>query len=210
MDKEITTLGQILGKEDKASEYISWKNSQKEAIANAVEGKSISKVYFENTQPKGLGELKTNGGPSDIDKSIRLAGGLNIFGSSSDDSITTSWETVISKNPDVIFQAKSDDVLGWGTFPSSNTIAAQQVRDEIMTRTGGSAVPAIKNGKVWILYRKMLYGPGSVAGIAFMAKLMHPEIDLDPDGIYKEYLVDQLGVKYPEGKTFVYPELESE
>jgi|WetSurMetagenome_2_1015567.scaffolds.fasta_scaffold00506_14 iron complex transport system substrate-binding protein len=210
MDKEITTLGQILGKEDKASEYISWKNSQKEAIANAVEGKSISKVYFENTQPKGLGELKTNGGPSDIDKSIRLAGGLNIFGSSSDDSITTSWETVISKNPDVIFQAKSDDVLGWGTFPSSNTIAAQQVRDEIMTRTGGSAVPAIKNEKVWILYRKMLYGPGSVAGIAFMAKLMHPEIDLDPDGIYKEYLVDQLGVKYPEGKTFVYPELESE
>jgi iron complex transport system substrate-binding protein len=59
IDKEITLLGQILGKEDKAAEYIAWKNSKKEAIANAVEGKGISKVYFENTQPKGLGELTT-------------------------------------------------------------------------------------------------------------------------------------------------------
>ncbi|MDD2753972.1 MAG: ABC transporter substrate-binding protein [Methanothrix sp.] len=209
IDKEITLLGQILGKEDKAAEYVAWKNSKKEAIANAVEGKGISKVYFENTQPKGLGELKTNGGKSDIDKSIRLAGGLNIFGSSDDEAITTSWETVISKNPDVILQAKSDDVLGWGAFPSSNTIAAQQVREEIMSRTGGKAVPAIKNDKVWIVYRKILYGPGSVAGTAFMAKLLHPDADLDPAGVYIEYL-DLLGIKYPEGRTFVFPELESE
>ncbi len=208
IDKEITLLGQILGKEDKAAEYIAWKNSKKEAIANAVEGKGISKVYFENTQPKGLGELKTNGGNSDIDKSIRLAGGLNIFGSSSDEAITTSWETVISKNPDVILQAKSDDVLGWGAFPSSNTIAAQKVREEIMSRTGGKAVPAIKNDKVWIVYRKILYGPGSMAGTAFMAKLLHPNADLDPTSVYKEYL-DLLGINYPEDRTFVFPELES-
>jgi len=209
MDKEITLLGQILGKEDKAAEYLAWKNTQKEAIAGAVEGKGISKVYFENTQPKGLGELKTNGGKSDIDMSIRLAGGLNVFGSSSDESITTSWETVITKNPDVILQAKSDDILGWGAFPSSNTIAAQQARDEIMGRTGGNAVPAIKNKKVWIVYRKMLYGPGSMAGTAFMAKLLHPDADLDPVAVYKEYL-DLLGIKYPEGRTFVFPQMESE
>jgi iron complex transport system substrate-binding protein len=208
IDEEIIQLGKILGKEDKAQEYITWKNSQKEAIASAVEGKSIPRVYFESTQPKGLGELKTNGGSSDIDKSIRLAGGLNIFGSSSDEAITTSWETVISKNPEIILQVKSDDILGWGAFPSSNTIAAQQVRDEIMSRTGGNAVPAIKKDNVWIVYRKMLYGPGSVAGTAFMAKLLHPDVDLDPSGVYKEYL-DLLGIKYPEGRTFVYPELAS-
>jgi len=138
-----------------------------------------------------------------------LAGGLNIFGSSSDEAITTNSETLISKNPDVIFQAKSDDVLGWGAFPSSNTLAAQQVRDEIMSRTGGKAVPAIKNKNVWIVYRKILYGPGSMAGTAFMAKLIHPEIDLDPSAVYKEYL-DLLGIKYPEGKTFIFPELGSE
>jgi iron complex transport system substrate-binding protein len=208
IDKEIAQLGMILGKEDKAQEYIAWKNSKKEAISSAIEGKSISRVYFESTQPKGLGELKTNGASADIDKSIRLAGGLNIFGSSSDETITTSWETVISKNPEIILQAKTDDVLGWGAFPSSNTLAAQQVRDEIMSRTGGSAVPAIKNKKVWIVFRKMLYGPGSVVGTTYMAKLLHPEVDLDPVGVYKEYL-DLLGVKYPEDRTFVFPELAS-
>jgi iron complex transport system substrate-binding protein len=156
-----------------------------------------------------MGELKTNGVGSDIDKSIRLAGGLNIFGSSDEETITTSWEDVISKKPDVILQAKSDDAIGWEEFPSSNTLAAEQVRNEILSRTGGSSVSSIKNEKVWILYRKMLYGPGSVAGTTFMAKLLHPEIDLDPVQVYQEYL-DLIGATIPEGRTFVYPELESE
>lgn len=206
IDEEITQLGTILGKEDKAQEYLAWKNSKKEAISSAVEGKGIPRVYFETTQPKGLGELKTNGGNSDIDKSIKLAGGLNVFGSSSDETITASWETVISKNPDIILQAKADDILGWEAFPSSNTLAAQQVLDEIMSRTGGSAVSAIKNENVWIVFRKMLYGPGSVVGTTYMAKLLHPDANLDADGVYKEYL-DLLGVKYPEDRTFVFPEL---
>jgi len=41
-----------------------------------------------------------------------------------------------------------------------------------------------------------------------MAKLFHPEINLDPVGVYKEYLA-LLGVQYPEGRTFVFPELTS-
>lgn len=209
LDEEITKLGMILGKEDKAQEYIAWKNSKKEAISDAVKGLDKPMVYFESSQPKGLGELKTNGGASDIDKSIRLAGGLNIFGSNEDESITTSWEDVISKKPGVILQVKSDDVLGWGAFPSSDTIAAQAVRDEIMGRTGGSSISAIKNDKVWIIFRKMLYGPGSVAGTTMMAKLFHPEIDLDPKQVYSEYL-DLIGVKMPEDRTFVFPELQSE
>ena len=209
LDEELTKLGQILGKEDKAQEYITWKNSNKEAVTNAIKGKSTPKVYFESTQPKGLGELKTNGAGADIDNNIGLAGGLNIFGSSSDETVTTSWETVISKKPDVILQAKADDILGWDAFPSINTTAAQKARDEIMSRTGGSAVAAINNENVWILYRKMLYGPGSIVGATYMAKLLHPEVDLDPQRVYKEYL-DLLGIEYPEGRTFVYPELSRE
>jgi iron complex transport system substrate-binding protein len=208
LDDEITKLGMILGKEDRALEYIAWKNSKKEAISDAVKGLDRPMVYFESSQPKGLGELKTNGGGSDIDKSIRLAGGLNIFGSNEDESITTSWEDVISKKPTVILQVKSDDVLGWGAFPSSDTIAAQSVRDEIMSRTGASSISAIKNDNVWIIFRKMLYGPGSVAGTTLMAKLFHPEIDLDPEQVYSEYL-DMIGVRLPEDRTFVYPEMES-
>jgi len=209
LDEELRKLGQILNKEDKAQEYIAWKSSKREAIASAVKGESLVKVYFESAQPKGLGELKSNGAGADIDRSIRLAGGINVFGSSKEETVTTDWETVIKENPDIIFQAKADDMMGWRAFPSSETAAAQKARDEIMSRAGGSAVNAIKNDKIWILYRKILYGPGSVVGATYMAKLMHPEADLDPEGAYKEYL-DLLGVDYPERRTFVYPELESD
>ena len=208
LDEEITTLGMILGKDEKAQEYIAWKDSKKDAITSAVKGESKPLVYFESTQPKGLGELKSNGASADIDTSISLAGGQNVFSSVEDETVNTNWEAVIAKKPDIILQAKSDDVLGWGAFPSSDTIAAQQVREEIMDRTGGSAVPAIKNDNVCILYRKMLYGPGSVVGSTFMAKLFHPKADLDPVAVYKEYLA-LLGVDMPEDRTFVYPELTS-
>ena len=209
MDEEIAKLGKILDKDDKAQQYIGWKTAKKETVVDAVKGKDMPKVYFETSAPKGLGELKTNGGGAEINKNIRLAGGLNVFGASPDQSVTTNWEAVIAKKPDIILQAKSDDMLGWGAFPSTDTVAAQNVRNEILARTGGSAVPAVKDDKVWILYRNMLYGPDSIVGAAFMAKLFHPEINLDPVGIYKEYLA-LLDVTYPQDRTFVFPELTSE
>jgi iron complex transport system substrate-binding protein len=47
-----------------------------------------------------------------------------------------------------------------------------------------------------------------MAGTAIMAKLLHPDADLDPTSVYKVYL-DLLGINYPEDRTFVFPELES-
>ncbi len=93
--------------------------------------------------------------------------------------------------------------------PMGEINARKANKSEIMARTGGSAVPAVKDDKVWILYRNMLYGPDSIVGAAFMAKLFHPEINLDPVGIYKEYLT-LLDVKYPQDRTFIFPELTSE
>jgi len=62
MDEEIAKLGKILGKDDKAQQYIGWKAARKETVVNAVKGMDMPKVYFETSAPKGLGELKTNGG----------------------------------------------------------------------------------------------------------------------------------------------------
>jgi iron complex transport system substrate-binding protein len=51
----------------------------------------------------------------------------------------------------------------------------------------------------------MLYGMESVAGLAYLAKILHPESDLDPASIYKEYL-ERLGLEFPEDRIFVYSE----
>ena len=40
--------------------------------------------------------------------------------------------------------------------------------------------------------------------LAYWAKIIHPEADLDPVGIYREY-VGMRGLDYPEENFFVYP-----
>lgn len=208
LDKDLAKLGMILGKEENAEKLIAWRKAKKDAVTNAVSGLSLPKVYAEGTQ-----SLKTNGAPSEIDKNIRLAGGFNIYGSSKQESFTTTWEDVITKNPDIILRLKSDDMMGWGVSPSTEALSAEVVRNEILSRTGAAAISAIKpskdeDKKVWIVWYNMVFGPDNVVGLTYMAKLFHPEIDLDPVSVYNEWL-DFVGVKYPEGRTFVYPELES-
>lgn len=209
LDEDLAKLGMILGKEENAEKLITWRKVKKDNIESAVSGLSQPKVYVEGTQ-----SLKTNGAPSEIDKNIRLAGGFNIYGSSKQESFTTSWEDVIAKNPDIILRLKSDDTMGWGVSPSAESVAAQAVLNEILTRTGGEAISAIKppkneDKKVWIVWYNMVFGPDNVVGLTYMAKLFHPEIDLDPVSVYKEWL-DLVGVKYPEDRTFIYPELSEE
>lgn len=209
LDEDLAKLGMILGKEENAEKLITWRKVKKDKIESAVSGLSQPKVYVEGTQ-----SLKTNGAPSEIDKNIRLAGGFNIYGSSKQESFTTSWEDVIAKNPDIILRLKSDDTMGWGVSPSAESVAAQAVLNEILTRTGGEAISAIKppkneDKKVWIVWYNMVFGPDNVVGLTYMAKLFHPEIDLDPVSVYKEWL-DLVGVKYPEDRTFIYPELSEE
>ena len=48
-------------------------------------------------------------------------------------------------------------------------------------------------------------GPDQVVGLTYLAKVIHPDADLDPESVYKEYL-DKIGLKYPGGRIFVYPQ----
>jgi len=77
-----------------------------------------------------------------------------------------------------------------------------------MNRPGADAVPAIAEDRVWIIYRNILYGADSVVGMTCMAKLFHPEADLDPNGVYQEYL-DMKGLSLGGERTLVYPQMEA-
>ncbi len=47
-------------------------------------------------------------------------------------------------------------------------------------------------------------GSGAVVGLTYWAEIIHPEADLDPVGVYQEYL-GMRGLDYPEENFFVYP-----
>ena len=209
MTREMEILGKILGKESEARDYINWYDEKRSKIEKAIEGMSMPKVYAEWSSTS---DLSTLGAGSGFDQVLSVANGYNIAKKLGDAYPKVGWEWVITQNPEVIIkrQTQSSDQkqIGWKSEPSSDTVKLQAVRNELLARSGASGISAVKSGKVYIMDWDILNGLDQVVGITYLAKLLHPDADLDPVGVHKEYL-KRLGLEYPEGRTFVYPELES-
>lgn len=209
MTHEIETLGQILGKEAEAQDYINWYTEKRSAIEQAVAGLNKPKVYAEWSSAS---DLSTLGAGSGFDQVLSEANGYNIAKNLGDAYPKVGWEWVVTKNPEVIFkrQTQSSDQtqIGWEAEPSQDTVKLQSVRNELLARSGASGISAVKADRVYVMDWDILNGLDQVVGLTYLAKLLHPEVDLDPVSVHQEYL-QMLGLEYPEGRTFVYPELAS-
>lgn len=207
--REMETLGKILDKESEAREYINWYEEERSRVEKAVEGQNMPRVYAEWSSTS---ELSTLGAGSGFDQVLSVANGYNIAKKLGDAYPKVGWEWVITQNPEVIIkrQTQSSDQkeVGWKSGPSMDTVKLQAVRNELLARSGASGISAVKSDKVYIMDWDVLNGLDQVVGITYLAKLLHPEADLDPASVHKEYL-KRLGLEYPEGRTFVYPELAS-
>jgi len=208
MTREIETLGKILGKENEARDYIDWYDAERSKAEKAVEGQNMPKVYAEWSSTS---DLSTLGAGSGFDQVLSVANGYNIARKLGDAYPKVGWEWVITQNPEVIIkrQTQSSDrtEIGWQSEPSQDTVKLQAARNELLARSGAGGISAVKSGKVFLMDWDVLNGLDQVVGITYLAKLLHPDADLDPVSVHKEYL-KRLGLEYPEGRTFVYPELE--
>jgi len=209
MTRELETLGQILGKEDQASDYMNWYNEQSTSVQQAVKGLEMPKVYAEWSS---TADLSTLGSGSGFDGVLSVARGYNVARALDGDYPKVGWEWVVTENPDVIIkrQTQSSDQtqIGWESEPSSDTVKLQSVRNELLARSGASGISAVKSDRVYVMDWDVLNGLDQIVGVTYLAKLLHPEVDLDPAAVHKEYL-DRLGLEFPEGRTFIYPELSS-
>jgi iron complex transport system substrate-binding protein len=121
-------------------------------------------------------------------------------------SAHVAWEWVLSEDPEVIIRTMSSEgALGWESGPSQDTLLLEKTVREILERPGAKSISAARSGQVFVVYSDLLYGMESVAGLAYLAKIMHPEADLDPEGIYKEYF-ERLGLDFPAERILVYQE----
>lgn len=130
---------------------------------------------------------------------MNLAGELKMYPK-------VSWEWVIDENPDVILRRQTSDKLGFDTTSAENMTAIKGLREEILARTGAENITAVKDGRVHVVFWSMLMGMDSVIGQAYLAKLFHPDIDLNPEEMYREYL-EFLGIELPKDRAYVYPPL---
>ena len=208
MSREIEVLGQILGKEEQASDYIRWYDEKIDSVKDALAGLNMPRVYVEWSS---TADLATLGSGSGFDQVLSVARGHNIAGSLEEDYPKVGWEWVVSENPEIIIrrqtQSSGQTQIGWEAEPSADTVKLQSVRNEILARSGASGISAVKDDRVYIMDWDVLNGMDQVVGITYLAKLLHGEVELDPAGVHREYL-ERLGLEYPEGRTLVYPEIE--
>ena len=199
LEEEMTVLGTILDRESEANGYNRWVAEKKAAVAEAVEGLGSPQVYVEGGSASDLGALWTYGHGSSPDDMIGLAGGDNVI-DVDESNPKVDWETVLAEMPEVIIKVPAAiNQLGW-----TNTTAMEAFVGEIESRPGADTLPAVQNDKVYVIFRDITLGTASVVGLTYWAEMIHPEAELDPVGVYREYL-DMRGLEYPEENFFVYP-----
>ena len=202
--EEVKKLGYLLGKKEEADEflefYTGWLNTISERVKK-IPADERPKVYYETNKP-----YQTCGEGIDYDLTLVAAGGVNIF------SYLKGYrdldpEEVVMRNPEIIVRGTSGYIEGYDV---DNPTELKNVRDEIMGRPELQNVPAVKNGRVYILGWTVGSGTRDFVGIGYMAKWFYPELfaDMDPKAIHQEYLTRFQGLDYDLDKhgVFVYPE----
>ena len=203
LSREMTVLGKILEKEDQARSYLDWREEKIQIIEDAVSDLSPPTVYVERSPKKGLGDLISYGNGSGMDDLVRMARGMNIAGEL-EKSAHVEWEWVLTEDPEVIVRTMSSEgALGWENDSHPDIRLLEETIDEILSRPGGQNLTAARNQRVYVAYSDLFYGMESVAGLAYLARILHPEADLDPEGIFSEYL-ERLGLEVPADRVFVY------
>lgn len=212
LTEEMELLGIVLDHEEKAQEYIKWYDQKFLDVKNVIAGLPTPDVYYETSNPRGeLGGLPTSGNGSGLNDLQNAAGGKNLA-ADLETYPKVTWEWVISRDPEIIIRTAphgGDDLpntFGWETSPSETADKLQAIRDEIAQRPGASKIRAICENKTFLLYYDMCFGLDSPVGLSYLAKILHPEININPEGVYREYL-KILGVSYPENHIFTYPSI---
>ncbi|MHB8117927.1 MAG: ABC transporter substrate-binding protein [Methanothrix sp.] len=205
MTEELHKLGKLLGKENEAEDYLNWYSQRKSEVAKALDGVAFPKVYIELSSKGGLNSLETPGKTNSLNALITNAGGYNIAKSQSKSTAKVKWDWVVSKNPDIIICMQSRDFTGWNAPPSIDTVQLEIAKNEIILRPDANSISAVKRDRVYFVPMDMLNGIKNVAGLTELAKIFHPEINIDPSEVYGEYF-ECMGISYPKNRAFAYPE----
>jgi iron complex transport system substrate-binding protein len=199
--KVMEDLGLVLGKEERAQEFIGFIKKYQDLIQERISGlkqEDRPKVFFEWTETPYY--TVANGSSSDT--FIGLAGGINIaknLGNASHSFLSVSPEWVIKTDPDVIIQTPASD-------KPYNESDLKGFREAILSRPELQDVTAIKTGRVYVISSEITYGVRSIIGELYLAKCFNPDLfkDVDPEAVHRELVEKFYGLSLEE-RPYVYP-----
>ena len=199
----LTILAKILGKDERAGEFISWRQNCIDEITERTEELEPDekiKVYGESNARLWLTAAKDSG----FHGVITMAGGNNIAGDLPGNYVDVEPEWVLDENPEVIVIAATMSgwipALGLDNFADeSDIVDTKQYLEETYNRTGIKETDAAKEGRVYLLHGYVAEGAcRSFVGVGYCAKWFYPEQfeDINPDEIHREYFEEWHGVEY--------------
>ena len=198
MEREIKTLGLMLGLEDGAERYAEAWRKPLEMVGKRVKGiKKKVKVYYESWTP-----WKSCGVGSGWHEMIEIAGGLNIARKEPSPYPKLSPEYVLEVDPDVIIKTPSSKIMGYG---KEDIKPVKAVYDELINRAGIKGTKAVREGRVYLMSPDLTGGAWKNIAILQIAKWLYPDKfrDIEPLSYYEEMLKEFFGLE--RRGIFTYP-----
>lgn len=210
MDEEYRLLGKLFNKEDRAKEFVLWKEEIEELLAERVS--EIPEEEKKSVMALSVGFLNSDGGyrvfPSQsLDGkpgvgegyATILAGGVDAADlqwdpSESSTTIMVDEEYVLSRNPDVL-------TLHGTWLGGYETEGTDEHREVIENITNISSVPQLKAGadnELYIFHTNFIGSDKRYIGVLQLAKYLYPErfADLDAEQYMQQYFEQWLEVPY--------------
>jgi iron complex transport system substrate-binding protein len=168
VSRTIRVLGAATGSEWQAELVIRTIESRLEAIRERVKGQpKVRTMLVFGRQPGALREIYVSGGIGFLHDLLELAGGDNVFGQVKREGVQATTEAILSSAPDAIVE------LRYG-----RSFTPGEIDRERQSWNALSAVPAVRNRRVYLLVGDELVVPGPrVADTAErIARALHPEV----------------------------------
>jgi iron complex transport system substrate-binding protein len=211
LDKELMILAKIFDRENRAKEFLDWKNKTEGMLTERVseipedKKKVVMAVSVGFMNAKGgyrIFPSKTKGGRPGVGEGYAtvLAGGkpacpeLEYDPKEGGTTILVEEEFALSKGPEVITMHGT-----WlGGYKEEDTSRFEDVLENILNISSVTKTPAGRSNELYIFHTDMLGANKRFIGVMQLAKYLYPERfdDVDPIGYAKEYFNEYIGVPF--------------
>jgi iron complex transport system substrate-binding protein len=191
----VDLLGTVLDAQEKADEFLAFEEGYYTLVQEPTKDIPDSEkptVYFEFYQ------AGYSAGPGNSFHDLLVeTGAKNIVEEKNVAMPIVNAEYVIERKPDIIIRMST-------YLDGSDSGAFEYLQNEMMNRAGLNQVPAVQNGKVYVV-RDTLIVAHEVIGLLYYATWFHPDLfsDINPAAVYADYMQTFYGTT-PQG-VYVYP-----
>ena len=197
-------VAEVFGKGEEGARLASFYTAALARVGSVAASAAPPEVYFETWN-----DYKTVARGSGYHDKVTMAGGANIFRDNPAEYPEIDPESIIARKPDVVIKLAGSGKYIFGGYSGENSTRFAEVRDTLAGRAGWGSIPAVRDGRVYVLHNAIVGGPQYLIGVTYMARWFHPDRagELDPESLHRTYLQEFQGLDpgLADPTRFVYP-----